>query len=1207
MSSGDTPPSRFTSPSSTSASAKKYPGTPKSPMLNNSNNTSSSGNSNTTGNRSSQTRQRLLSSKISAPRPINLPSLRREHAVGTDVPASSPATSHGWGSASSSPSLPQHQQHTHPLNEPDAAEKKHDTETATTTTTHDKSDTSATSPVLIPATATSATSSASATPTRAWAVPTITQASVPPSTDFPTAAEAASSTKKKLSLIDDKEYLKYASSDPNHRSWDEMVSEDMDDFSVDVVEFDDGTKVQVGSDTSSVGSQASASRATTEPVLPSERFTDDYDRSYPPKQPYHHHPYPPAHQQQQQHYHQHHDNDHTHYKPYRRSEDHGYSARYSSNSRRHSATVEGGNERRSSGTSDGRRGASAAASASTTASTRRESTDYGHRRPSYDRKHHDSYHHPTSLLQRPRRLSEQSFRSDHSREDANSNPLHIIPEPTTNDSAEEIIVVQKNLMLTAAERAKKRLEEQEAEFKAAAERAKQKADALAAKQAELAAKQAEPKEKTILKKPAAVAAATSPSPAPAAAAAADKASPLLANATTTTTTTAQTPLPPKLPDTSKPWNLVAAKKQALPPTTPPATTPTEKESAAPASEEKEQAKVPCLETSKESSLETPKEEPVSPPPSRDSTRTQTLKNSDQEQKPITIMKKEPKPAAPKEEKKQKKKEDTQPEDSKSKKPLTEDEKNWQKFVSTIKTDQQAAVKKDVTSMDWNMYADRLQETTAEQDAIAASTRERLIREVEKEIESESQQHKHPQKSQHKQQQPQTVEVFDYDNEEWGPAPASSTNNRGAWTREDSAYSSQRGHRNGRQSSGSGGRAGREGGGRDTGRSNHAKSRADEQKEEKPVRVEILKKQEPVLSKKTRLSNLLKESSSPIFPDFIDKLAAKKPANMSFMMETEESDKEITMMGQDTTPAANANAVPVVEDEAISAATSRTTTTENSPASTPPKSQFSLQQQQQQQHQRRMNVNRHFPVLVYQYPTAQSASTATAAGTTSDHILGSPSSSIDVGSKSPSSHHHHHHHQQQQQQSPQNRPLGVYLMPQQPFLTTNQYVVPYPQVGTTSNVQPIYYPTLSWQQQQTTGMGAPRPAVYDHHQPQHHRRSYNNNNNNNNNNNYSDYSASNGYRQHKYPHNPSSFQNAGNSRGNSYRKRGGGSGAGPSWSGPMMSNAGRGTATAVGRGNGGQYQTTHNAGYSSRKYSRHGIDAAANDSPSSAVGIEQPSL
>ncbi|KAK4515004.1 Protein-lysine N-methyltransferase efm4 [Mucor velutinosus] len=1162
MSSGDTPPVRFTTPSSASTSTKKYPGKPKSPMLSNSN-IGSSNNSNTNaGNRNLQARQRLLSSKISAPRPINLPSLRREHAKDTDVPVSSPAPSHGWGSASS-PSLSQQQQHI----EPEVSEKKHDAET-----THDKSskpsDTSATSPVLIPATA----SASSAKPTRAWAVPAITQTKVPPSTDFPTAAEAASGTKKKLSLIDDKEYLKYASSDPNHRSWDEMVSEDMDDFSVDVVEFDDGTKVQVGSDASSVGSHTSASR-TTEPVLPSERFTDDYDRSYPPKQPYHH---PPPHHQQ--HHHQHHDNDphHTNYKPYRRSEDYGYSSRYSNtnyNSRRHSSAMDGGNERRTSGTSD-RRGAAS----STTASTRRESTDhqphYGHRRPSYDRKYDNGSYHPTSLLQRPRRLSEQSFRSDHSREEiSNANALHIIPEPinATTESTEEIIVVQKNLMLTAAERAKKRREEQEAEFKAAAERAKQKADALAAKQAEL-------KEKTILKKPAAASAdttqlkktAVSPSSASAATNKGSvKASPTPTNATATPAPKA--PLPPKLPDTSKPWNLVAANKQ-IPPTTTTTAVPSTSSAGAAAAAPNE------TNQSKQLPLQAP-EEPSSTP-SKESQPTQILKN--EEQKPVTMMKKEPKPA-PKEEKAEQV--DEKKEDNKAEKPLTEDEKTWRKFVSTVRTDQQAAVKKDVTSGDWNSYANRLQETTAEQDAIAATARERLIREVEKEIQLESQQHK--------QQQPQAVEVYDYEHESWGAPPVSLMNgrntDRGAWTREDHAYNQQRGQRNGQRSSGRGGRSG--GGGtssmsRDTGRTSNqtnAKNRTtthstdhwrhdttaeeQEEKEQKPVVVEILKKQEPVLSKKTRLTNLLKESSSPIFPDFIDKLAAKKPANMSFMVEMEESDKEIAMIGQDTITAA-------VEDDMISVATTHTTTTENSPASTPPKSQFPSQQQQQQ---RRLNVNRHFPVLVYQYPTAQSATTTTAG--TLDHPS-SPSSSMDIGPKSPLSHH---------QQSPQNRPLGVYLMPQQPFLTRNQYVVPYPQVGT-SNAQPVYYPTLSWQQQQQQQQHANvalRPAYEHHLHPSHHRRPYNTT--------YNDYLASNGYRQHTYPHNSNVYQNASNGRGNSHRKRGGG--AAQSWSGSMMNNAG------VGRGH---HQTTHNSNHN-KKYSRHDTDAAANEPPSSAVDIQQPSL
>lgn len=175
---------------------------------------------------------------------------------------------------------------------------------------------------------------------------------------------------------------------------------------------------------------------------------------------------------------------------------------------------------------------------------------------------------------------------------------------------------------------------------------------------------------------------------------------------------------------------------------------------------------------------------------------------------------------------------------------------------------------------------------------------------------------------------------------------------------------------------------------------------------------------------------------------------------------------------------------------------------------------------------------------------------------------------------PSSHH---------QQSPQNRPLGVYLMPQQPYLTANQYVVPYPQVGA-GNMQPIYYPPLSWQQQHTSMS----PGLsYDHRQqqPQHLRRSYNNN--------YND------YRQHKYPHNPGFYQNTSHIRGNSYRKRGG-SGGGQRWSGSMVNNAGRGDGGAAVAGR-GHYQDNYNSGYNKRS-NRNGINTAT----SSTVDMPQSS-
>lgn len=138
----------------------------------------------------------MLASKISAPRPINLPSLKREHAVGSDVPVSSPATSHGWGSTSSSPSISQQQQHTDTEKSSQQHEKKQDPEI--TDKMNKSSDiTSTTPPVLIPASSSSNTATANATTTRAWAVPTIKQTKVLPSIDFPTAAEAASGTKSK--------------------------------------------------------------------------------------------------------------------------------------------------------------------------------------------------------------------------------------------------------------------------------------------------------------------------------------------------------------------------------------------------------------------------------------------------------------------------------------------------------------------------------------------------------------------------------------------------------------------------------------------------------------------------------------------------------------------------------------------------------------------------------------------------------------------------------------------------------------------------------------------------------------------------------------------------------------------------------------------------------------------------------------------------
>ncbi|KAI8090123.1 uncharacterized protein B0P05DRAFT_529448 [Gilbertella persicaria] len=448
---------------------KKYPNTPKSPLI-----------SNTTanGNRHPQAaRNRLLSSKISAPRPINLPSLKREHE-GTEH-SNSPAT--GWGSNTSSPMV----------------EKSLPEETAVSP-----------EPTRSPSPQQQG---------RAWAVPETQQQQQKSTQDFPTAAEAA----KKMPFVhDDREYLKYASSDPNHTSWDEMVSEDLGEFSVDYVEFDDGTKVQVG-----------------ETVSPSERFTEDYDRSY--------------------------------YKP----------------------------------------------------SNRRSSAPWSSSRSNTGRQ---SY---------PRRLSEQSVRSDHS-----------ALEP------EEITAAQKNVMLTAAERAKKRRDEQEAEYAAAAERARQKAAALAAKSTHTF---------TILQKKT------------------------------------------NEPDTAKPSN--------------------------------------------------------------------------------------------------------------------QDEQKWEDYVKGDKPAQ------STTSNDWSSYAHRLQASTSK-------TR--------------------------------PTEYVDY-NEAWSSPPAH--HQRRGWTRQEEL------------------------------RTRRVSRNKPMKEEQVPGSIEILKPEHRSVQKTTKLSDLLKESTSPIFPIFIEKLAGKKPPNMSFMVDTDESDKDITMM------------------------------------------------------------------------------------------------------------------------------------------------------------------------------------------------------------------------------------------------------------------------------------------------------------------------
>lgn len=684
-----------------------------------------------------------------------------------------------------------------------------------------------------------------------------------------------------------------------------MVSEDLDDFSVDVVEFDDGTKVQVMDEND---------ESTSNPVLPSDRFTDDYDRSYPPK------PITTS----DHHYTEHH---YSSYKPsYRRSEDQGYNSRYNNNvhgnglydNRRHSSANVG--ERRSSHDSRW--------------TSRRDSIDNNNwssnRRSSYDKKSMNTTttpsYHPT-LLQRPRRLSEQSFTSSHSHHsredhhDIHHNPLQIIPEPTTvvdTEAAAEITAAQREVMLTAAERAKKRRDEEEAEYEAARLRARQKAEALAEKarleKLEKEAKEAKEKPAiTIQKKPAVnnsekKSIKTNSEPAE------KKESKRYSESSVATRTPQKLFEHSPLPDTSKPWNLVAAKKEVptKSATVPPVTSTVSVSAAPPA------AKTEDNEASTKDDTKPTSEAPPAP------TATSTETAEEKKEEPIV-----------------------EPIVDHNGKPLNEDDRAWEVFVSKVKANPTAPIlTTNVTSTnDWGSFAARLEEEDDKKHGVFKTKESADI----------------------------VVEEINFNqNEDWGKIPQHITQGtRGSWTRsaEDDhhAYRNRRGGRGrgggntfvandrngvgrGRGERGEriergermerGGRGGRRSvsngttsqffhsNKNDSWRQPASSSVNDDQQQ--PIVTEILKKEHPSvdattitiekpkeveelpapvtqqspttsqpdttsgLSKKTRLTNMLKESSSPIFPDFIEKLAGKKPANMSFMVDVDESDKDITV-------------------------------------------------------------------------------------------------------------------------------------------------------------------------------------------------------------------------------------------------------------------------------------------------------------------------
>ncbi|KAI7857639.1 hypothetical protein BDC45DRAFT_18537 [Circinella umbellata] len=545
--SGETPPGRFQSLN------KKFPGS----MSPGPNNHSPNG-------RGGHNRSRVLTSKVSAPRPINLPSLRREHASdwptsgngqGSNTTSSSSTTTNsssntigaglnstgttseikGWGSPSIS------QLSSSPKWDDTTTNNQVDTTEWPTTSDNNNSDLQSSSPVPkvsspVPVSSSSPNNSPhpSAAASRAWA--TVSTSSTPAlSGEFPTAAETStaptqesntdtSSTASAMTTKVDKSKTekkpesraeKTILNETENLDWDEIVRQDLEND-------DPPTPVE------------------NETVLPSDRFTEDYDRSYPPQiHPVSDHARPhssspsthntsyhnnntrssPS-QQQQQNYHSsslqsspsgyynnnknnggysrrdnsnnswgnqhHHHNDWNDGHSRNNQERRGSIDRINNDS---NSTAWGGRNRRDSyGSESGGRGRG------------RGGNRYGNRRPSHDR---TSNFQPTSLLQRPRRMSELSQRSDRSTsrdetssvsdtiQPATTSPvtLSVVSEQGQGQQREETLssspghrytAAQREVMLTTAERAKKRRAEEEAELEASRERARKKAEALAA-------------------------------------------------------------------------------------------------------------------------------------------------------------------------------------------------------------------------------------------------------------------------------------------------------------------------------------------------------------------------------------------------------------------------------------------------------------------------------------------------------------------------------------------------------------------------------------------------------------------------------------------------------------------------------------------------------------------------------------------------------
>ncbi|KAG0183042.1 hypothetical protein DFQ29_000463 [Apophysomyces sp. BC1021] len=929
-----------------------------------------------------------------------------------------------------------------------------------------------------------------------------------------------------------------------------MVSEDLD-FSVSVVEFADGTKVKVdtGDDDDEMREKKEDNPDISEFVSPADRFTEDYDRSYPPqlRSVRGDQNRPPA----DEHSRYGERGSGNYYKPHRyekwrenaedgrengmlpqrygQSYDRRTSSERSDVRRNHNSDFS--SDRRPSNASSER---NAWGKPSGGDHVRRDSSNNGEVERGWGRgrgRHEPRANqegkggfHPT-LLQRSRRMSEQSAVSENSRDDnrylhavdsqdivndksstGDPNALKIVHE-SNEDRPPEVAAAQREVMLTAAERAKKRRDEEEAEYEAARERARQKALTLAKQSEDSSTKEktgesGKKQHSTNTKSPPTI-----------------NATHTEANPDQTTESSANTAWSefmdqkkagsaPEVHTDSTDWNSYA--KQLSEEIKAEVGNAVEK----PADKQSDKSDDLKADT-KNSSVDEEKSE------TKDEKPDEQKSGAEKDEKPD-----EQKSGVKKDETdvtKAEKDVNTSATDVPVKKPtfpLTEDDQNWEQYVTKLKKPSNSPVAVNTTVNAWNSYATRLQKLTSDrrQTLLKSAGQEDAVVEVH-DYQREARLHSVREQSQarggrgprnNREEHPgRTARGPGRDNAEKPQATgrdAESRPSKGGNSRAEMAVSWRR--RSEKSS---------------TTPSEKSENIVQDAKEEAKtvlsdlISVEQSMADEPVFAPTENLSerthekgstakkqltkeavvrrgslpvekkqndvpklstarpvdtilrrgtkqkkkrSILQESTSPIFPEAVERIARKKPASMSFMVDSEESDLEITMVNRpaaannediskeipnETKDSRNYTSIQPIEVPHLFSAEHALPPQEKYAPNGSPADQSSSPQAAIRQHplpdQRLVSGNPNFPLLVYQFPMGDGSPLPNAVpfGVRPEQRGGF------VPGKG------------------QRPPGGIYIVPPQQFQAGNQYMVAFPQAGAGNmQPQPMYPPNFRWQ-------------------------------------------------------------------------------------------------------------------------------------------------